>query len=180
MAPLFLLKGLSFLPFGSFLKNPKVLIGGILIIALVFVYFKWKNNIIERVENEIYTEQAEALLEQQKREFETQQRLQEEAARHTQRLAQQRETLIRDIERLRGDVRSSAAEDDGDVAPVLANVIEAIRAREGTLTKPAAAPTLGERTDALLEDGADAVDELRETGNSAIDEWRKKLKRLGS
>ena len=51
--PFFLLKGLSFLPGGSLLKNPKVLLALIILIALVIGYFKFKGALEERIYNEI-------------------------------------------------------------------------------------------------------------------------------
>ena len=182
--PFFLLKGLSFLPFGGLLKNPKVLIGGILIIALAFAYFKWKGAIKERIYNEIYTQQAEQHIENQRREQERVQQLITEGNRAVSEAQARREALIREIERARSQTRNVAPEDNGQVAPVLEEALSFIRARQGTPSAPRE-PTLGDRAGEALDQGLDATrgaveraeGAIESTGNSVIDAWRKARKK---
>ena len=174
--PFFLLKGLSFLPFGGILKNPKVLIAIIIIALLAFGYFKWKSAIKEAIYNEIYAEQVEEHLENQRQEFERIMKLTEEGNKAVKEATKQREVLIKEVEQARQATRNVAPERNGKVAPVLSEALDFIRARQ-TSPEPIE-ETLGTKMNTVIEDSLNALRGTEEvvepTGNSAIDEWKRK------
>lgn len=181
--PFFLLKGLSFLPFGGIFKNPKVLIGLILIAVVAFGIWKWKASIKEAIYNQIYTEQAEQHIENQRREMERRQQLMDESNRAVRRAQEERQRLLREIESARQATRNVDPERNGTVAPVLEDALEFIRSRQGIAVAPVepAERTIGQRATEILDSGREAAEdavgrtqEAWETGNSAIDAWRKK------
>jgi hypothetical protein len=174
--PFFLLKGLSFLPFGGILKNPKILIAIIIIAGLVFGYFKWKSAIKEAIFNEIYAEQVEEHLENQRQEFERIMKLTESGNIAVKKATQQREVLIKEVEQARQATRNVTPERNGPVAPVLSEALDFIRSRQ---TAPAPIEeTLGSKVTDAIEESLNALrgtEEVSEpTGNSAIDEWKRK------
>jgi len=162
--PFFLLKGLSFLPFGGLLKNPKVLIGVIIIALLAFGYFKWKSAIKEAIFNEIFAEQAEQLLDDQRRELERVQRLTEEANRAVEEANRNRQSIMREIEAARAATRNVSPEENGAVAPVLSDALEFIRGNREP-TEPAER-TLGDRIN-------EVVDEAENAGESVLERWER-------
>lgn len=174
--PFFLLKGLSFLPFGGFLKNPKIIIGAIIIALLAFGYFKWKDSIKEAIYNEFYSEQVEQHLENQRQELERVKKLAEESNNAVQKAQEERNALIEDIEAARAATRNVDPERNGTVAPVLSEALDFIRARQAS-PEPADA-TLDEKMDNAVEKGLEALKgaqkRIEDTGNSAIDAWKKK------
>ena len=188
--PFFLLKGLSFLPFGGLLKNPKVIIGIIIVALLAFGYFKWKSSIKQAIYNQIYTEQAEQHIENQQREMERRQRLMEESNEAVRRAQEQRAKLLREIEQARQQTRNVDPERNGAVAPVLEDALQFIRDREGTRSAPVepreatigqqfgeAVDNAQERGTEALRDAGEAASETWRTGNSAIDAWREKMRK---
>ena len=175
--PFVLLKGLSFLPFGGLLKNPKVLIGGVLILVLAFAYIKFKNSIKETIYNQIFTEQAEQHIENQQRELERQRALMREENEAVRRAQAQRAQLLREIESARSLTRNVDPEQNGEVAPVLEEALSFIRARQGVQVprEPTIGQQVGEAVDRSQEavrDAGEAVQEGFQTGNRAIDAWR--------
>lgn len=176
--PFFLLKGLSFLPFGGLLKNPKVIIGAIVIAALVFGYIKWKSAIKQAIFAQIYTEQAEQHIENQRREMERTQELMNESNRAVRQAQEKRHKLLTEIEAARSATRNVSPERNGTVAPVLSDALDFIRARQ-TAPEPAER-TLGDKIGEAVDEGTEALQDAQEsateTGNSAIDAWKKKLR----
>lgn len=174
--PFFLLKGLSFLPFGGILKNPKILIAIIIIALLAFGVYKWKSAIKEAIFNEIYKEQVEEHLENQRQEFERIMKLTESGNRAVKEATQQREVLIKEVEQARQATRNVTPERNGTVAPVLSEALDFIRSRQ-TAPKPIE-ETLGSKVTDAIEESLNALrgtEEVSEpTGNSAIDEWKRK------
>jgi hypothetical protein len=173
--PFFLLKGLSFLPFGGLLKNPKVIIGAIIVALLVFGYFKWKSSIKQAIFNQIYTEQAEQHIENQRREMERTQQLMNESNRAVREAQEKRHRLLKEIEGARAHTRNVAPERNGEVAPVLSEALDFIRERQ-----PVSAPperTLGDKVGDVVDDGAEAItgaqESVESSGNSVIDAWKK-------
>ncbi len=187
--PFFLLKGLSFLPFGGILKNPKVIIGIIIVALLAFGYFKWKSSIKQAIYNQIYTEQAEQHIENQRQEMERRQQLMDESNRAVRKAQEERQRILREIETARQRTRNVAPEDNGQVAPVLEEALQFIRNRQGVVAPPEAAePSIGQQAGEILDSGVEAArDAVRateeavapalKTGNSAIDAWRAKRKK---
>lgn len=178
--PFFLLKGLSFLPFGGFLKNPKVLIGLVIVVVVAFGYFKWKSAIKEAIYNELFSEQVEQHMENQRRELERTRQLLEEGTQAVDEARQERQKLLTEIEDARAAARNVLPEDNGPVAPVLSKALDFIRARE-TASEPPPEPreeTLKEKLDNAVDSGLEALkgakDSVTSTGNSAIDAWKKK------
>lgn len=174
--PFFLLKGLSFLPFGGFLKNPKVLIAVIIIALLAFGVYKWKSAIKEAIYNEVFKEQVESHLENQRQEFERIARLTESGNNAVKEAAKEREVLIKEIEAARAATRNVTPERNGTVAPVLSEALDFIRSRQ---TAPESTEeTLGSKMNDVIKDSLDALSGSEEpsaaTGNSAIDEWKRK------
>jgi hypothetical protein len=165
-------KLLAFIPGGNLLKGTtgKLILIGLAIAAIIFLVWRYNEHIRAEVYNRIYQEQAEQHLKEQKEEFERSQRIFKEAQDATLRLSRENEKRARDIERLRSQVRSSAPEDDGPVAPVLKNALESIRVIEAGTPPPE--KTLGEKVGDTVKG---AVDSSVDTGNKAIDEWRRKL-----
>jgi type II secretory pathway pseudopilin PulG len=181
--PFFLLKGLSFLPFGGLLKNPKVIIGAIIIALLAFGYIKWKSSIKQAIFNQIYTEQAEQHIENQRREMERTQQLMNESNRAVRQAQERRHKLLTEIEQARSHTRNVSPEDNGDVAPVLSDALDFIRARQGSPVPLQGSPvpqqkTFGDKVGEVVDDGAKALqgaqESATETGNSFIDAWKKK------
>ena len=175
--PFFLLKGLSFLPFGGLLKNPKVIIGIIIIALLAFGYIKWKSAIKQAVFNQIYTEQAEQHIANQQRELERQRALMLESQRATEDARKRREAIIKDIEAARVRARNADPDKDGPVAPVLSDALDFIRSRQ-TVPEPRGA-TLGEKVDEVVGESVEALKGAQEsatkTGNKFIDEWKERF-----
>lgn len=174
--PFFLLKGLSFLPFGGLLKNPKVIIGVIIVALLAFGYFKWKSSIKQALFNQIYTEQAEQHIENQRREMERTQKLMNESNRAVNAAQEKRARLLREIEGARSQTRNVAPERNGDVAPVLSEALDFIRGRQSAAVVPER--TFGDKVGDVVDDSAEAItgaqESVKETGNSAIDAWKKR------
>ena len=162
--PFFLLKGLSFLPFGGLLKNPKILMGVIIIALLAFGYFKWKSSIKEAIFNEIFAEQAEQLIEDQRRQQELSQRLIEQGNAAVREAQTERDRIIREIEQARAATRNVAPEDNGAVAPVLSEALDFIRGDRAS-TEPAER-TLGDVVD-------DVVDDAENAGESVLERWER-------
>ena len=162
--PFFLLKGLSFLPFGGLLKNPKILMGVIIIALLAFGYFKWKSSIKEAIFNEIFAEQAEQLIEDQRRQQELSQRLIEQGNAAVREAQTERDRIIREIEQARAATRNVAPEDNGAVAPVLSEALDFIRGDRAS-TEPAER-TLGDVVD-------DVVDDAENAGESVLERWQR-------
>ena len=174
--PFFLLKGLSFLPFGGILKNPKILIAIIIIALLAFGVYKWKSAIKEAIYNEVYKERVEEHLENQRQEFERIMKLTESGNKAVKEATQQREVLIKEVEEARKATRNVSPERNGKVAPVLSEALDFIRSRQ---TAPESIEeTLGTKMNDVIKDSLDALrgtEKVSEpTGNSAIDEWKRK------
>ena len=174
--PFFLLKGLSFLPFGGLLKNPKVLIGLIIVALLVFGYFNWKSSIKKAIYNEIFAEQVEEHLENQRQELERVKKLTDEGTKAVKKAHTHRKKILTEIEGARNLTRNVTPERNGTVAPVLSEALDFIRARE-TSSEPFG-DTLGDKLGTVVDDGLKALSDVQEsvesTGNSAIDAWKKK------
>lgn len=174
--PFLLLKGLSFLPFGGLLKNPKVLIGLIIVALLAFGYFKWKSSIKDAIYNEIFAEQVEQHMENQRKELERVRQLMEESNQAVNEAQTNRQQILKEIEDARSATRNVAPERNGAVAPVLSEALEFIRARE-TSSEPQE-DTLTDKLDNVVDEGlkalSDAQESVKTTGNSAIDAWKKK------
>jgi hypothetical protein len=177
--PFFLLKGLSFLPFGGFLKNPKVIMGIILIAVLAFAYVKWKSAIKKAVFNQIYTEQAEQHIANQQRELERQRALMLESQRATDAAKKRRDAILKDIEAARAKTRNVDPKNDGAIAPVLSDALDFIRARQTSPEPPKR--TLGEKVGDVVDGGTKALKDAQgaaeETGNKFIDEWKERMNR---
>jgi len=174
--PFFLLKGLSFLPFGGILKNPKVLIAIIVIALLAFGIYKWKSAIEDAIYNEVYKERVEEHLENQRQEFERIMKLAESGNKAVKEATKQREVLIKEVEQARQATRNVAPERNGTVAPVLSEALDFIRSRQ---TAPESTEeTLGTKMNDVIKDSLDALrgseEPVEATGNSAIDEWKRK------
>jgi len=173
--PFFLLKGLSFLPFGGILKNPKILFALILVVVLAVVYFKWKGAIEDRIANEIFTEQAQQHIENQKKELERIQKLSVESQRAVREAQERREKLLREVEQARSATRNVDPDRDGEVSPVLRDTLDFIHSRHHAQSpQPPAQRSLTQRAGAALESGTKAVQSaVKATGNAAIDAWKK-------
>ncbi len=177
--PFFLLKGLSFLPFGGFLKNPKVLIGLILIALVAYGVWKWKDSIKTAAYNSIYAEQAEQHFANQQRELERQRALILESQHAVEHAKKTRDALMKEIEKARERAQNVDPEKDGEVAPVLSEALEFIRSREGSSAPPGS--SIGDKVDSAIDSGSNALrgaqeatGEAIESGkNSAIDAWKK-------
>ena len=173
------IKALSFLPFGGFLKNPKILIGIILIALIAFGIWKWKDSIKTAAYNSIYAEQAEQHFANERRELERQRALLLESQRAVDAAKQRRETLLKEIEEARARTRDVDPAKNGPVAPVLSEALEFIRSRQGS-SEPRGS-TLGDKVDSALKSGSEALTDAQEaTGeaiesgkNSAIEAWKK-------
>ena len=159
--PFFLLKGLSFLPFGGFLKNPKILLGVIIIALLAFGVYKWKASIKDTIFNEIFAEQAEQLIEDKTRELERVRQLNEAANIAVQEAQDNRQAIAAEIEAARAATRNVTPERNGTVAPVLSEALDFIR---GDRASPVPRePTIGETV-------GDVVDEDTE---SVLERWKR-------
>ena len=196
--PFFLIKGLSFLPFGGLLKNPMVWIVLILGGLLVFGYFKWKGSIEKAIQNQIYSEQVETHLKNQERELERQRQLLEESAEQVRDAQQRRERLIRQVETARARTRNVTPERNGTVAPVLNETLDFIGGRHGFQLPaeglevvpgdgnlemvPEAAPAASEAASKAVKPeppanaAVKAIDSIKAklTGNPSIDAWKAK------
>ncbi len=177
--PFIFIKALSFLPFGGFLKNPKVLIGIILIALVAYGVWKWKDSIKTAAYNSIYAEQAEQHFANQRRELERQRALILESQHAVEHAKRTRDALMKEIEEARAKTRDVDPEKDGTVAPVLSEALEFIRSREGSSAP--SGPSLGDKVDSAIESGSEALKGAQEaTGeaiesgkNSAIEAWKK-------
>lgn len=186
--PFFLLKGLSFLPFGGILKNPKVLIGVIIVVVLAFGIYKWKSSIKEAIYNELFSEQVEQHMENQRKELERTRQLLEEGTQAVDNARKERQKLLTEIEDARTATRNVTSDQNGPVAPVLSEALNFIREREtaaGNTGESAVEGVSEPREETLKEKLSNAVDSslealkgakdsVTETGNSAIDAWKKK------
>jgi hypothetical protein len=172
--PFILLKLLAFIPGGNLLKGTsgKLILIGLAVAAVAFFAWRFIEGIKEDALNEVFAKQATQLIEQQQKQFDLRNKVRDKGDQIQTEVIQDRQTLILEIERLRNDVRGSKPEDDGEVAPVLANVIEHLR-RMQEVQKPAEESTLDKTARKLGETAKD----LQETGNSAIDKWKKGLSR---
>lgn len=161
------LKALSFLPFGNFLRGTmgKLLLIGIVLAAVAFAIWKWKESIREEAYNQIYSQQAEQLIKEQQEEFRRMQEVIEKGNKIQSKTVEDRHELILEIEKLRNEARTAPSEKDGEVAPVLKETIESIREIENRQPEK---KTVGEKV-------GEAVDETVSTGNKAIDAWKKKV-----
>lgn len=166
--PFFLLKGLSFLPFGGLLKNPKILMGVIIIALLAFGIYKWKSSIKEAIFNEMFAEQAEQLLDDQRRELERVQKLTEEANRAVSEARSNRDAIIKEIAEARAKTRNVAPEDNGTVAPVLSEALDFIRAdRASSVPRE---ETLGDKVGNVVDEAQESAEEA---GESVLERWKR-------
>ena len=170
MLPFVLLKLLAFIPGGNLLKGTsgKLILIGLAVAAVAFFAWRFIEGIKEDALNEVFAKQATQLIEQQQKQFELRNRVRDTGDQIQTELKQDRQALILEKERLRNDDRGSKPEDDGEVAPVLANVIEHLR-RMQEVQKPAEESTLDKTARKLGE----TTKGLKETGNSVIDSWKK-------
>lgn len=175
--PFFALKFLSFLPFGNLLRGASgklILILGI-VLVIAFGIWKIRHDIFESAYNQIFAEQAVELVKQQKREYEKFQELASERERFLDERARSREELIIEIQRIQSIVDYSRPEDDGEVAPVLREVISHLRSLEEATKpkqkKPKKEPSL---LDKLKDKVPSFRGETEKSDNSVIDKWKKR------
>ena len=175
--PFFALKFLSFLPFGNLLRGAsgKLILFGGLALLIAFGVWKIRHNIYEKVYNEVYAEQAEEILQQKEREYEKLEELTKIREELTEEHFRSREELIIEIQRIKSMIEYSRPEDDGEVAPVLRDVISHLRSLEERTAKvkePEKEPSLLDR---VLDKVPYIGDETeKSSGNSIIDGWKKK------
>ena len=173
--PFFALKFLSFLPFGNLLRGAsgKLILFGGLALLIAFGVWKIRQNIYERAYNEVYAEQAEEILTQKQREYEKLEELTNAREKFLGDRQRSREELILEIQRIRSFIEYSRPEDDGEVAPVLRDVITHLRSLEASTTKPEKPkeePGLLDK----LKDKVPSFEEIEKSGNSIIDKWKKR------
>jgi len=132
--PFFLLKALSFLPFGSFLKGGglKLIIILVALGALVFGIWKWKDNIKTAVYNQIYVQQAQDHLDTQERLLELSARLMTQREQAVQQALDAHHELEAAIEAARRQVQHSAAQ-PAEVPPAILEALDSIRRLESGL-----------------------------------------------
>lgn len=135
--PFFLLKALSFLPFGSFLKGGglKVIIILVTLGALVFGIWKWKDSIKTAVYNQIYVDQVQEQLHTQERLLELTERLMTQREQAVQRALDARHELEATIDTARRQVKQSQAK-PGQVPPAILEALDSIRQIEAGLGAP--------------------------------------------
>jgi hypothetical protein len=172
--PFILLKGLSFLPFGGFLKSPKIIIGIIIIAVLAFAYFKWKSSIEEAAYNAVFSEQAEQHLKNQQRELDRTQKLIEQSNKAVTEAQTRRENLLREIDAARQNTRNVAPEDNGPVSPVLSEALEFIRNHEKV--RNPSNRSLGDKAKDVIDKAVEATGSVVSSGNKAIDAWKARSK----
>jgi hypothetical protein len=180
MLPFFALKGLSFLPFGGLLKNPKLLIGIIMVAVVVFGVWKWKTSIREAAYAAIYTEQAEQHIENQRKEMQRTQELFTESQRAVRLAQDKRAQLLKSTEQARARTRNVKPSNDGEVAPVLAEALDFIR-NSDKAPVVARTPTLGDTVNTQVDKAKAALaaaqeattDVVTSSGNSFIDAWNR-------
>lgn len=150
-------KLLSFLPMGNMLRGTSgkiILIIGALV-GLAFLVWQWKDAIRETVFNEIYAEQAQAALEDQQRRQEIIQDISEKNRELERELERTTRELTRKADEIEKSIKGSSDKDDGEVAPVLRNTLNAI-SNSG-------------------EESFDAPDDVElETNNPWIREWKRR------
>lgn len=172
--PFILLKGLSFLPFGGFLKSPKIIIGIIIIAVLAFAYFKWKNSIEEAAYNAVFSEQTEQHLRNQQRELERTQELIEQSNKAVSEAQSKREKLLREIETARQNTRNVDPEKNGPVAPVLSEALNFIRNQEKV--RNPSNRSFSDKAKDVINKAVEATGDAVSSGNEAIDAWRARNK----
>ena len=132
--PFFILKFLSFLPFGGLLKNPKIIFWGLLIIALAVSYFIWKDKIQDEVLVKFEKEKNEEIIQKQQEQLKLQAELVKEAEINSKKLTAKTNELISNINRLRDELHDIDPKDDGEVAPVLKNTISGLKKLQGEIS----------------------------------------------
>lgn len=132
--PFFILKFLSFLPFGGLLKNPKIIFWGLLIIALAVSYFIWKDKIQDEVLVKFEKEKNEEIIQKQQEQLKLQAELVKEAEINSKKLTEKTNELISNINRLREELYDIDPKDDGEVAPVLKNTISGLKKLQGEIS----------------------------------------------
>ena len=170
--PFFALKFLSFLPFGNLLRGAsgKLILFGGLALLIAFGVWKIRHNIYERAYNEVYAEQAEEILKQKQSEYEKLEELTNAREKFLGDRQRSREELILEIQRIRSFIEYSRPEDDGEVAPVLRDVITHLRSLEASTVKLEEP----EKEPGLLDKLKDKVPSFEKSGNSIIDKWKKR------
>ena len=117
-------KLLSFLPGGK--TTGKIILVAALILLLVFLYYRFKDNIREDVFQEVFEEQAEDIIEDNQRQQERRIQI-EEIQRETVREAHEERTDIKlQEQRIIIEIESDQFE-DGEISPVLEHAIDSIR-----------------------------------------------------
>ncbi len=174
MLPFIIAKALAFLPFGGLLRGAtgKMILILVVIVALGFAYWKFKDNIRTAIVNEINQKTAEQILQDKEDQILKQNLfLIRQREINEQRLHEQKKQ-IENRNTLSIIIEKTTPEEDGPVAPVLRNVFEQINVFEGNVT-----PARENIKDVVDNDPPSALDRtvesIKSTGNSAIDAWRK-------
>jgi len=174
MLPFIFAKALAFLPFGGMLRGAtgKMILILVIVGALGFAYWKFKDNIRTAIVNEINQETAEQILKEKEDQILKQNIFLIKQGELNEQLLHQQKEQIENRNKLSTIIENTTPEDDGPVAPVLRNVFEQINLFQGNVT-----PSSESVEDAVDNDPPSALDKtvesIKSTGNSAIDAWRK-------
>jgi len=171
MLPFIALKALSFLPFGGMLRGAmgKFVLVLVIVGALAFGYWKWKDNIKTALINEINQETAEQILREKQDQIRKEREFLDRQGKLAVEILRRQRKQIENHNKLTNDIDNVKPEDDGPVAPILRSIFDQINTFENNVepeSKEAAEneePTMVDKAKGLAES----------TGNSAIDAWKK-------
>lgn len=170
-------KALAFLPFGNLLRGAsgKLILGLVIVGALAFAYWKWKDNIREEIFNQINQETAEQLIRNQEEQLRRQEEFLDRQGKLAEELLRRQRQHIENSNQISNIIDNVTPEDNGPVAPILDKVFKQINAFEGYSENvtPSSEATNKVETEEEPSTLDKAVEVIESTGNSAIDQWRK-------
>jgi hypothetical protein len=174
MLPFIALKALSFLPFGGMLRGAmgKFVLILVVVGALAYGYWKWKDNIKTAIINQINQETAETILKEKEDQIRKEREFIDRQGKLAKEILIRQRKQIENKNKLSNIIDNVKPEDDGPVAPILDSIFEQINTFEGN-TEPANKDEVDKDPPSILDN---AVDSVKSTGNSAIDAWKKLTK----
>lgn len=174
MLPFIALKALAFLPFGGMLRgfSGKLILGIVIIGALAYGYWKWKDNIKTAIVNQINQETAETILKEKEDQLRKEREFIDRQGKLAKEILIRQRNQIENRNKLTNIIDNVKPEDDGPVAPILDSIFEQINIFENNV-EPKSEEEVDKDPPSTLDK---AVDSVKSTGNSAIDAWKKLTK----
>ena len=139
--------------------------------ALAYGYWKWKDNIKTAIINQINQETAETILKEKEDQIRKQQEFLDRQGQLVKEILRRQKEQIENRNKLTNIIENVEPEDNGPVAPILNEIFEQINIFENNIE-----PVKDEVDNDPPSTLDKAVDAVESTGNKAIDAWKKLTK----